>query len=405
MTRLTTLWLHDNQLSGEIPEELGQLTALTELRLYNNGRYRNAALSGPLPTSFTNLTRLRELHAQNTYLTVPAALDSWAAGRAVTTGTAASSGTIALDAANTLPAGVWANATTLYVSDPIATKVFAYNLDGSRDAAKDITLDPENTGAQGLWGNETTLWVADLFSHKLYAYTLATRSRDSANDIALEETNPRDLWSDGTTVWVVDNLRNVYAYTLADGSRDMTKDFGSKLHSANRAPRGLWSDGTTAWVVDPRDVRLYAYTLADGSHDTTKYRVLDPANAVPLGVWSDGTTWYVADAEDGVVYLYQNQGPEAVGTLPNQRLAAGGSAQMVTVTHAFRDPDGDALTYSVRVVKYGGGDGERDGGGGERDAARHAPGHDLGPGHRDGDGRGRLPDDGHPEICRADREG
>ena len=348
LTQLTTLWLHNNQLSGEIPAELGDLTALTNLRLYNNGRYRNAALSGPLPTSFSSLTALKELHAQNTYLTVPAALDNWAAGRAVTTGTAASSDTIALDAANTLPQGLWTNATTLYVSDPIATKVFAYRVaDGSRDAAKDITLDPENTGAQGLWGNETTLWVADLLSHKLYAYTLATRSRDSANDIALEETNPRDLWSDGTTVWVVDHPRNVYAYTLETGSRDMTNDFGSKLHPANRAPRGLWSDGTTAWVVDPSDVRLYAYTLDGGSHDAAKYRVLDPANAAPWGVWSDGTTWYVADIDDLVVYVYRNQGPEAVGTLPNQRLAAGGSAQMVTVTHAFRDPDGDALTYSV----------------------------------------------------------
>ena len=75
--------------------------------------------------------------------------------------------------------------------------------------------------------------------------------------------------------------------------------------------------------------------------------MLDPANTAPRGAWSDGTTWYVADSRDRVVYVYQNQGPEAVGTLPNQRLAAGGSIQMVTVTRAFRDPDGDALTYSV----------------------------------------------------------
>ncbi len=506
LTRLRTLWLHNNQLSGEIPAELGTLTALTDLRLYNNARYRNAALSGPLPTSFSSLTALKELHAQNTYLTVPAALDNWAAGRAVTTGTAASSGTITLDAANTAPGGVWANATTLYVSDAdaLATKVFAYKLaDGSRDAAKDITLDPENTAAQGLWGNETTLWVADLFGHKLYAYTLATRSRDSAKDIALEETNPRALWSDGTTVWVVDSYSNVYAYTL-DGSRHMGSDFSSGLIAANDVPRGLWSDGTTVWVVDPEDVRLYAYTLASGSHDATKYRVLDPANTAPRGVWSDGTTWYVADSRDRVVYVYvyRNQGPEAVGTLPNQRLAAGGSVQMVTVTHAFRDPDGDALTYSVEssntavvmasvtgaevsvqppamlpvttsalvtvtatdadgsqmmatqrfavrieaaedlpsnrgpvavgrlpdlllqreaaggsthmvtvthafrdpdgdvltysvhVVRYGAGHGERDGGRGGSAAARGGPGDD----HRGGEGRGRLQYDGYPEL-------
>ena len=305
-------------------------------------------LSGPLPTSFSSLTELEELHLQNTQLTVPPALDSWASALTVTTGTAASSGTIALDAANTVPTGVWANATTLYVPDFLATKVFAYRLaDGRRDAAKDIALDPENTAPSRAVGEpETTLWVADLHGHKLYAYTLATRSRASAKDIALEEISPRALWSDGTTVWVVDS-GSVYAYTLETRSRDMTKDFGSGLFYANGESRGLWSDGTTAWVVDSDDVRLYAYTLADGSHDTAKYRVLDPANTAPRGAWSDGTTWYVADSRDRVVYVYRNQGPEAVGTLPNQRLAAGGSAQMVTVTHAFRDPDGDALTYSV----------------------------------------------------------
>ncbi len=347
LTQLFGLRLDNNQLSGAIPPELGTLTALAYLRLHNNMRYPNAVLSGPLPTSFSSLTELEELHLQNTQLTVPPALDSWASALTVTTGTAASSGTIALDAANTVPTGVWANATTLYVPDFLATKVFAYRLaDGRRDAAKDIALDPENTAPQGLWGNMTTLWVADLHGHKLYAYTLATRSRASAKDIALEEISPRALWSDGTTVWVVDS-GSVYAYTLETRSRDMTKDFGSGLFYANGESRGLWSDGTTAWVVDSDDVRLYAYTLADGSHDTAKYRVLDPANTAPRGAWSDGTTWYVADIDDRVVYVYRNRGPEAVGRLPNQRLAAGGSAQMVTVTQAFRDPDGDALTYSV----------------------------------------------------------
>ena len=168
----------------------------------------------------------------------------------------------------------------------------------------------------------------------------------SAKDIALEEISPRALWSDGTTVWVVDS-GSVYAYTLETRSRDMTKDFGSGLFYANGESRGLWSDGMTAWVVDSDDARLYAYTLADGSHDATKYRVLDPANTAPRGAWSDGTTWYVADSRDRVVYVYRNQGPEAVGTLPSERLAAGGSPQIWTVTHAFRDPDGDALTYSV----------------------------------------------------------
>ena len=353
LSDLTDLLLHNNALSGPIPTELGQLTQLTQLNLHTNGRYRNAALRGPLPASFTGLTALRELHAQHTQLTVPPALASWAAERAVTTGTAASSSTIPLDAANTAPVGVWTNATTLYVSDYFAGTVFAYTLaDGSRDTAKDITLDSGNTPPQELWSNGTTLWVADLFGHKLYAYTLAGGIRDMDKDIALAATFPRGLWSDGTTVWVVDFRRNVYAYTLADGSRDMDKDFPSGLTAASSDPRGLWSDETTVWAIDATDALLYAYTLADGSHDAANYRVLDPANTAPWGVWSDGTTWYVTDTEDDVVYIYRNSEPEAVGTLPDLTLGLvgrDGDAQTIALAGAFRDPDGDVLQYGIRI--------------------------------------------------------
>ena len=352
LTALIYLSLRNNALNGPIPSELGQLTALTELYLQHNARYVNAALSGPLPSSFSALTNLTELPLQNTLTTVPAALESWAAGLTVTTGSAARSGMIPLAAANTAPVGVWANATTLYVSDALATppRVFAYTLaDGRHDPANDIALDAENTGAQGLWSDGTTLWVADVFDHKLYAYTLAGGGRDMAKDIALAETWPRDLWADGTTLWVVDLLSNVYAYTLADRSRDTDNDFPAPLPLANFVPRGIWSDETTVWVADAEDAWLYAYTLADGSPDAAKGRALDPVNTAPRGVWADGTTWYVADADDGVVYIYgQNRPPEAVGTLPDLTMGIaerGTAPQTMPLALAFRDPDGDALRY------------------------------------------------------------
>ncbi len=354
LANLQRIYLHSNTLSGAVPSALGNLTTLRELNLHNN-----ADLSGDLPTSFSSLTALRELHIQNTQVTVPddTALQTWLAGLTVTTGTQKSLGTIALDAANAAPRGVWSDGTTLWVADADALRVFAYTLaDNTRDAAKDMTLDATNTAPRGVWSNGTTLWVADADTLRVFAYTLADASRDAAKDIALDAANaaPRGVWSDETTLWVVDFdfwPFKVFAYTLADASRDAAKDIA--LDSSNDWQRGAWGDGTTLWVVDSNDARLYAYTLADGSHDAANYHILDPANTAPREITSDGTMLYVADANDAAVYIYGNRAPEALGTLPDQTLTVGGSAQTLTVTSAFRDLDGDALTYTAESSEVG----------------------------------------------------
>ena len=83
---------------------------------------------------------------------------------------------LTLDAANTAPAGLWANATTLYVSDSDASKVFVYNLAGGRRATDMFPLDAANTTPTGLWANATTLWVCGpSIDARLYAYMLADR--------------------------------------------------------------------------------------------------------------------------------------------------------------------------------------------------------------------------------------
>ena len=55
LTNLTWLKLNDNQLTGEIPSEIGNLTNLTDLRLYNN------QLTGEIPPEIGNLTNLTSL--------------------------------------------------------------------------------------------------------------------------------------------------------------------------------------------------------------------------------------------------------------------------------------------------------------------------------------------------------
>ena len=56
---LEVLDLGDNQLSGELPRELGNLANLRQLRLGNN------QLSGELPSEFGNLSNLESLYLHN----------------------------------------------------------------------------------------------------------------------------------------------------------------------------------------------------------------------------------------------------------------------------------------------------------------------------------------------------
>ena len=330
------------------------MSALQRLSLHNN-----TLLEGPLPTSFVTLSDLQELLVQNTQVSVPedTAVQDWLADIIFTTGTQERSGTIPLAAANAAPWGLWSDGTTLWVADTDALTVFAYTLaGGSRDTTKDIVLDAANTAPLGLWSNGTTLWVADTDALTVFAYILAGGSRDATSDIVLAAANtaPLGLWGDETTLWVANDwlptrTPKVYAYT--DGTHDAPKDID--LQPVNDRPQGLWGDGTTLWVVDSDDARLYVYTLAGGSHDAAHYRILDPANAAPRGLTSvgtsDGTTLYVTDVADATVYIYMHERLRAVGTLPDQMLTLAdvADAQTLTVTSAFRDPDGDALTYSA----------------------------------------------------------
>ncbi len=63
LTSLTSLDLSNNQLSGEIPAEIGNPTSLTHLYLDNN------QLSGAVPPEINNLTSLNKLYLNNNELT------------------------------------------------------------------------------------------------------------------------------------------------------------------------------------------------------------------------------------------------------------------------------------------------------------------------------------------------
>ena len=76
-----------------------------------------------------------------------------------------------------------------------------------------------------------------------------------------------------------------------------------------------------------------------------------PADADSMGEAGPADAAAVLDATAPVAADFRrgsaNRPPAALGTLPDRTLAADGGAEVVDVAGAFRDPDGDALTWSA----------------------------------------------------------
>ena len=198
--------------------------------------------------------------------------------------------------------------------------------DVERDSALDFSgLDTAtNNNPYGVWSDGTTMWVTDSIDDKLYAYKTNPGqadhgARETAKEFDLDADNgsPRGIWSDGVTIWVVDSGGdNVFAYRMAPGesghgNRESDKEFD--LDASNINPAGVWSDGVTIWVADRSVTRLYAYRMAPGEsghgdRESGKEFALDPNNDSPSGVWSDGTTIWVGDTGDDKLFAYTLSG-------------------------------------------------------------------------------------------------
>ena len=93
----------------------------------------------------------------------------------------------------------------------------------TRNPAVDFdTLDAdEDTRPEGIWSDGETMWVSDWLDEKVYAYDMARPRRGSpAREfntlIAAGNTWPMGIWSDGEMMWVADWLdEKIYAYDMA----------------------------------------------------------------------------------------------------------------------------------------------------------------------------------------------
>ena len=220
-------------------------------------------------------------------------------------------------AGNETPIGIWSNSTTIWVVDSDDESAFAYNHDGTRDAAKDFDFDSSHQAAKGAWSDGEYVWIADRDENKLYVYEVATGTRQNSREFDLDTENvgATGVWSDGATIWVADNSVNkLFAYSLDGGVRQQGDDID--LASANDVGSGIWSDGGTIWVSQERDTnpKLFAYVLDDGDRvESRDFNTLQAAGAsLPTGLWSDGETMWVADVTENNSKVYAfNQPPSA----------------------------------------------------------------------------------------------
>ena len=243
-----------------------------------------------------------------------------------------------ITAENNRPRGMWSDGTTMWVTDWIDIKIYAYDMTTkAHDASKDFdTLDAAgNDNPRGIWSDGTTVWVSDYSDEKLYAYDMTTKARDVSKDFDTANLLPTGIWSDGTTMWVAAQVRaKIYAYDMSTKARDADKDFDTLEAAGNNYPGGIWSNNITMWVAEEDDDKLYAYNMASKARDADKdFNTLNAAgNGETGGIWANTNTntMWASDVTDGKIYSYNM--PLIAPNTP----AAGTPA--VTAPNVFRVP-------------------------------------------------------------------
>ena len=136
-----------------------------------------------------------------------------------------------------IPVGIAEHNGIFWISSQLSRNIFAFQQDGSRLPNRDFTTAASQPGS--LWTDGQTLWITDPMAHKLYAHRLSDGSRQTGKEFNLHSDNgrPAGIWSDGNTIWVADSTDDkLYAYALDGGARQESREFD--LHSSNDNPHG-----------------------------------------------------------------------------------------------------------------------------------------------------------------------
>ena len=179
---VTWLKLTENALSGEIPEEIGDLTSLEQLLLSSN------SLSGEIPSEIGNLTRLEDLRLRNNQLSgaIPAGIRNLTSLRVLTLHSNRLSGAIPPEIGNLTSLGtlwLWGNSLTGEIPAEIGKLTRLEQVDlGLNSLTGEIPAEIGNlTNLRRLWlhntqlsgsipaeiGNLTNLWQLELHNNQL----------------------------------------------------------------------------------------------------------------------------------------------------------------------------------------------------------------------------------------------
>ncbi len=179
-------------------------------------------------------------------------------------------------AGNDKPVGVWSDGTTMWVSDHLQGKLYAYALDsGAWLPSWDVEgFASENNRPQGIWSDGSKMWVVDKFTDKVFIYDLPDDARLAsleATDVNLDAFSPnvagyaRNVAGDVTSV-------TVSAETVRDGATVAITPADADSNSSNGHQVTLVTNGETTitvTVTHGSDTKVYTLTLTQ-LENTTK---------------------------------------------------------------------------------------------------------------------------------------
>ncbi|MDE0357747.1 MAG: putative Ig domain-containing protein [Gammaproteobacteria bacterium] len=170
-----------------------------------------------------------------------------------------------------------------------------------------------------------------------------------------------------TMVGVADGTATVTVTARDPDGLTAAQGFQVTVETPNRAPEAVGTIPSHAVATGSTEALNVSSYFRDPDGDALTYTAASSSAAVVsislsgstltmVGV-ADGTATVTVTARDpdglAAAQAFQvtvetpNRAPEAVGTIPSQTIDTGSSSSPVNVSAYFRDPDGDALTYTA----------------------------------------------------------